>query len=101
VLEEPATVIVAYDVPADAEGDRRRTRLYQALLAFGRPVQYSLFECRLSGRELERLRTVLGQILVPRTDRVALYHLCRTCARRVERLPAGEPTAGLEMVRFV
>jgi CRISPR-associated protein Cas2 len=34
-------VVVVYDI----SNDKRRTRLHNALLDYGTPVQYSVFEC--------------------------------------------------------
>ncbi len=48
-------IVVSYNVA----NDRRRTRLAQELENFGRRVQYSVFECLLDARQLERLRTRL------------------------------------------
>jgi CRISPR-associated protein Cas2 len=73
-------VVVAYDIP----DDRRRTRLHDALLDHGTPVQYSVFECLVDDRELARLKKQVGRIIKPRLDHVRYYYLCRACLKRVE-----------------
>lgn len=78
-------VVVAYDI----SDDRRRARLHRTLSAFGTPVQFSLFECRVSARDLEKLKAALRKVIRPRLDRVRLYHLCKDCEARTESSPAG------------
>lgn len=83
-------VVVTYDIPSD----RRRTKLYKALLNFGTPVQYSVFECLVSAEELDRLHRTVLRIVKPRLDHVRYYHLCTACRRRIETTRAGaEPVS--------
>jgi CRISPR-associated protein Cas2 len=73
-------VVVAYDIP----DDRRRERLHKALLSYGTPVQYSLFECLLEEKELARMKQAVKRAVKPRLDHVRYYHLCAACRGRVE-----------------
>jgi len=73
-------VVVAYDMP----DDRRRERLHDALLGFGTPVQYSVFECLLEPDDVARMIGVVSRIISPRLDHVRYYHLCAQCQRRIE-----------------
>ena len=73
-------VVVAYDIP----DDRRRQRLHDALLDFGTPVQYSVFECLVDSQEYGRLRRRVRSIIRPRLDHVRFYQLCATCQGKVE-----------------
>ena len=79
-------VVVAYDI----HNDRRRLRVHKTLKNFGRPVQYSTFECLLEPSQLERLRDALSQQIDAEADEVAYYGLCRVCAGRVDVL-SGTP----------
>ncbi|NLE66716.1 MAG: CRISPR-associated endonuclease Cas2 [Lentisphaerae bacterium] len=47
--------IVSYDVT----DDKRRTRVYKALLGYGDRVQYSVFCCQLNPRERVQMETRL------------------------------------------
>lgn len=70
--------LVAYDI-------RDPARLRQAakkLLGCGSRVQYSVFRCRLSSRERERLRWELSRILDEEDD-VLIVNLCDSCAQRL------------------
>ena len=73
-------LVVAYDVP----DDRRRQRLHDALLNYGTPVQYSVFECLVDEKELTKLKKQVKRIIKPRLDHVRYYYLCRACVQRIE-----------------
>lgn len=81
-------VTVVYDVSSD----RRRARLHKALLDFGTPVQYSVFECWLTKDALARLQARVSKIIRPQIDHVRYYYLCAACAAKVQTTRAGELT---------
>jgi CRISPR-associated protein Cas2 len=72
-------VVISYDV-AD---DRRRAKVADILLGSGERVQFSVFECRLTGEELEKLRAKLTKAIAPTEDSVRFYSLCERCHRAV------------------
>lgn len=73
-------IVFVYDIP----DDKRRERLRKTLLRFGTPVQYSVFECDLSRRQLERLVKAVRALIKRQEDNVRYYQLCRSCARGAE-----------------
>jgi CRISPR-associated protein Cas2 len=73
-------VVVAYDI----SHDRRRTKLHDTLLNFGTPVQYSVFECIVDEKRLEKMKQAIMRVVKPRQDRVRFYYLCQTCLARTE-----------------
>jgi CRISPR-associated protein Cas2 len=73
-------VVVVYDISSD----RRRTKLHNVLLDYGTPVQYSVFECLLDEKGLQRMKRAVGRVIRPRVDRVRYYYLCQACLRKVE-----------------
>ena len=73
-------IVLVYDIP----DDRRRTRLRKTLLRFGTPVQYSVFECDLSPRQLARMEKAVRAVMKPHEDNVRYYQLCRSCAKGTE-----------------
>lgn len=77
--------VVAYDIP----DDRRRSKVHQILLGFGKWTQYSLFECFLTRKDLILLQAKLGEYLSEMHDSVRLYPLCATCVSKVETI--GDP----------
>ena len=62
-----------------AADDRRRTKVMQTLLDFGRRVQYSVFECDLKAKDLDRLLKKLGRLVDKTEDSVRFYFLCESC----------------------
>lgn len=73
-------IVFVYDIP----DDKRRERLRKTLLRFGTPVQYSVFECDLSPRQLKRLAQAVRGLIKPEEDNVRYYGLCRGCVRSAE-----------------
>ena len=73
-------LVLAYDIT----DDKRRERLRRTLLRFGTPVQYSVFECDLTPRQLQRLRKAVLEVIELAEDNVRYYQLCKGCAENVE-----------------
>ena len=79
-MNDKQMIVVAYDI----SNDRRRTRLHKRLLDFGTPVQYSVFECLVSEKEMARLKRMVARTIKPRLDHVRYYYLCKACQSRIE-----------------
>ncbi|MBI4770975.1 MAG: CRISPR-associated endonuclease Cas2 [Chloroflexi bacterium] len=86
--------VVVYDI----SDDRRRTKLHKALLDYGTPVQYSVFECWLTAEQVKAMRARVKKVIRPRKDHVRFYFLCAACAARVETTRAGEVTKVEEVI---
>jgi CRISPR-associated protein Cas2 len=63
--------LVAYDI---TDKDRLR-QVHMVLMGFGDPLQYSVFDCRLSEKEVVLLITALSEIISPADDKVLLARL--------------------------
>lgn len=63
--------LVSYDI-AD---DRRLYKVHKTMVDFGRRLQYSVYECRLSKTELARLQTLLAELIDHGADQVLFVHL--------------------------
>lgn len=63
--------VVAYDI-AD---DRRRDKVYRAMLGFGDWAQYSVFFCELNDRELVRLRRRIRELIDEKQDQVIVVEI--------------------------
>lgn len=81
-MPAPDFIVVSYDVP----DNKRRTKIHKALKAYGQWMQYSLFECRLTGTQLAQLKSRLSNLIEPQTDSIRFYYLCEACNRRIERI---------------
>jgi len=86
--------VIAYDIP----DDKRRTKVHQILMGFGKWTQYSLFECFLSKKELVLLQAKLAEHLVVREDSVRFYPLCANCVEKVETIGGPPPAEELVFV---
>ncbi len=87
-------ITVVYDI----SNDRRRTKLHEALLDFGTPVQYSVFECWLTPDALQQMQARVAKIIRPQVDHVRYYFLCAMCAAKVQSTRAGEITTIKEVL---
>lgn len=87
-------VLVVYDISVD----RRRTRLHTALLDFGTPVQYSVFECWLTKPQARQLLARIRKIIRPRKDHVRFYYLCGACVPLIQTTQVGEVTSPVDII---
>lgn len=67
----PRLYIVAYDI----SNPGRLRRVYKTMRGFGDHVQYSVFRCVLSDRQLVRLKARLERIIAPSEDQVLFIPL--------------------------
>ncbi len=79
--------VVSYDIP----DDRKRDRVSKTLLDFGARVQYSVFECILDGKLLEKMTAKLSK-MISDEDSVRIYALCAKCEGVAKVLGKGEVT---------
>ena len=84
-------ILVAYDI----SDDRRRTKLHNALLDYGTPVQYSVFECLLDEAREKAMRRTAKRIARAKLDSVRFYYLCAACQKRIETNRGPEPAGDL------
>lgn len=75
----------------DISDNKRRNRVFRTLKRYGLPVQYSVFECWLSDRQLEDLREELARI-VDEDDSLRFYDLCHACHRATITIGTAETT---------
>jgi CRISPR-associated protein Cas2 len=73
-----------YLVSYDVRNERRLQRTARRLKGYGKRVQYSMFRCRLTERQLEKLHWELTKILKSDDD-LLIVGLCDGCAMRVRK----------------
>lgn len=76
------TYLVAYDI-SDA---KRLRKTAKACEDFGLRRQYSVFFCRLTPRDLIRLKSRLYDVIDLDMDQVLFIPLCERCAGAIETL---------------
>jgi len=64
-----------YLVTYDIADDRRRSRLFERMMAEGDHAQYSVFFCEMNRAEHAQLRADIRQIIHDRDDQVLLLDL--------------------------
>jgi CRISPR-associated protein Cas2 len=69
-------VVISYDIP----DDKRRLKVAKLLLDYGgQRVQWSVFECYITNRNLDRLRERLLKVFNAEQDSIRFYRLCDAC----------------------
>ena len=79
-------LIICYDVRAT----KRRNKLAALLESYGRRANYSVFELDIRDREYILIKNRIADIIDPKTDKVLLYRLCKTCIAKSEILGEAE-----------
>ena len=87
-------VMISYDVVED----KKRLKLMKFLKDYGNRVQKSVFECNLSPKTCEQVKSGVEEIINKRKDRVRYYRICKGCVDKVEISGWGEVTDEEEFV---
>ena len=66
---------ITYDITVD----KNRQKICNILKDFGRHVQRSVFECKLSRPDVDNLIQLLLPYTDPMTDSIRAYPLCQNC----------------------
>jgi len=74
-------VVVAYDI----SNNKRRKKVADLLEKHGNRVNYSVFECFVSGRELQALKEDADGLIKKKYDSILFYELCATCIEKIDR----------------
>ena len=72
-----------YLVSYDISSDKKRRKVANEMENYGRRVQFSVFECRLTRARLRQLYGKLLPLCTGETDSIRIYSLCETCAEKV------------------
>jgi CRISPR-associated protein Cas2 len=78
MAEEKFLYLICYDI----RDPKRWRRAYKLLKGYGKSLQYSIFECRMTRRELERMRWELEKEL-SEEDSLMIAGLCAGCHAKV------------------
>jgi len=80
--------VVSYDIV----DDRRRNKAAKILLDFGQRVQYSVFECLVDDKALDKLINRLQDVISEQKDSIRIYILCASCKKVVKIMGLGQLT---------
>ena len=71
--------VVAYDI----SNDKSRRKVGEALEAFGKRVNYSVFEIQVKSKpQKNSLENELLKLLNPKDDSLRFYHICQNCVEK-------------------
>ncbi len=70
--------LVCYDI----RDPKRWRRCFKLLKGYGESLQYSIFRCRLTRRQLERMRWELEKEMAPE-DSLMIAGLCSSCRSKL------------------
>lgn len=87
-----------YLVTYDVRDPKRLAKTAKKIEGYGQRIQYSVFRCRLSDREREKLRWDLSKILENEDD-LLIIGLCERCAAKV-RVKSEDKSWGEKPVSF-
>lgn len=87
-------VMISYDVV----DDKKRLKLMKFLKDYGNRVQKSVFECNLSPKTFDMVKSGIEKIITKRKDRVRYYKICKGCFEKIEISGWGEVTEDEEFV---
>lgn len=80
-------VVISYDI----SDDDSRKKVANILLDHGVRVQYSVFECLIDAKMLEKLTVMLSDF-PEGSDSIRFYQICETCLKKTVVLGNGEIT---------
>lgn len=76
-----------YLISYDLSNDRLRQKVAKELENFGRRVQYSVFECHITHKQLHDLYGRLASIMVEeKNGNVRIYTICANCEMRLQTI---------------
>lgn len=75
-------IVVAYDIT----DDRRREKICSIISHYGNRVNYSVFECFLKDKEIQKLKKKIEKYLKKDEDIILYYYLCKDCLEKIERV---------------
>lgn len=87
--------VITYDI----SNSRVRRQVADCLKNHGQRVQYSIFECHISRRELVGLRSEIGGIIA-KDDSIRYYLVCKWCEENICRQGKGMLTDDPDFFRI-
>jgi CRISPR-associated protein Cas2 len=92
------TFVVTYDIC----DPKRLRKVYKLMLGWGDHLQFSVFQCELSHRELVELRVQLDRVIKPSEDQVLFVDLGTAEGRGTDAITSlGRPYVDPERVAIV
>lgn len=74
--------IIAYDISSN----KRRRKIYKLLKNHGIRLNYSVFECFITKKELKEIKEKIKEIISKKNDSVLFYSICSDCITKREHI---------------
>lgn len=75
--------VISYDITSD----RLRNKIAKELENYGRRVQYSVFECRITAKQFEKLYQKLIILMEGESEgNIRIYKLCGKCQQEIQTI---------------
>lgn len=76
-----------YVISYDLSNNKLRNKVAKELENYGRRVQYSVFECRISKKQMEQLYEKLLPIMQKEPEgNIRIYRLCMNCEEQIQTI---------------
>lgn len=75
--------VVAYDI----EDDKKRNKVSKMLEKYGTRINYSVFECMFTEKQLATLQDKVGRLIYRGGDTVVYYPCCVNCYTKIVYQP--------------
>jgi CRISPR-associated protein Cas2 len=80
-------VIVAYDITSE----RRRVKVFKEMHNWGKPIQYSLFQCDINASQRQQMEEAIKNLINRKRDRVDVFPICYTCIGKSKHIGKNMP----------
>ncbi|MBI4652160.1 CRISPR-associated endonuclease Cas2 [Candidatus Desantisbacteria bacterium] len=79
-------IMVSYDI----KSNKIRRKIKKVIESFGKRVQYSVFECFLSGTQFNEMKNKIQETIKDKPVSIRFYILCDMCNKKIEFYGCGK-----------
>ena len=79
---------IFYVVVYDIQDNRKREKVSKILEKYGIRVNYSVFECTFTEKQIQSVQEKIDTYIKRKVDRVIYYRLCLDCYTKIVYQPA-------------
>lgn len=85
-----------YLISYDMSNDRLRNKVAKELSNYGKRVQYSVFECPISQKQLDKLYQELAKLMAGEEEgSIRIYSICANCMDKLSIIGVDKSGTGL------
>lgn len=79
-------LLVSYDI----SDKKRLPKVAKLMEGYGVRVQYSVFECILTERQVQEMERRLKRVIKPEEDSIRFYRICESCKAEIKIIGQGK-----------